>query len=158
MNRKAMLGVVLAGAVIAGLSGAVMAGPGPDGGCGGPPPGMGMGAAGFEGRMAKVLKLSDAQQSQIKTLQDAEREQDKALVDKMHENRRLLQQAAEATTFDEAAVRTLVADQATTEAALIVSRTKLQSQIQALLTTEQRELLKNLRPDMDRQPPAPVDK
>ena len=119
---------------------------------------MEMGAGGFEGRLAKVLKLSDAQQSQIKALQDAAREQDKALLDKLREGRSLLMQAAEATTFDEAAVRTLAADQSTSEAALIVSRTKLQSQIYALLTAEQRELLKNLRPDMDRQPPAPVDK
>ena len=58
-------------------------------------------------------------------------------------------QTAEATTFDEAAVRALAVDQATTATELIVFRTKVQNQIYALLTTEQRELQKNLRTNMD---------
>jgi protein CpxP len=154
MKKKLMVTVVLAAAMIGGGSGAALAGNGPGGGFGWAPPGMEMGSGNFEGRMAKVLKLTDAQQSQIKTLLDAEREQIKPLIDKMQESRKLLTQAAEATTFDEAAVRALAVDQATTETELIVSRTKVQNQIYALLTTEQRELLKNLRPEMDRRPPA----
>lgn len=152
MKRKLMVTVVLAAAMIGGGTGAVLAGYGPGGGFGGPPPGSEMGSGGFEGRMAKVLKLSDAQQSQIKTILDAEREQLKPLFDKLHESRKLLMQAAETTVFDEAAVRDLAAGQAQIETELIVSRTRAQTRINALLTPEQRELLKNLRPDTDRRP------
>ena len=158
MKMKLMVMVVLAAAMIGGGAGAALAGHGPGGEFGGPPPGMEMGSDSFEGRMAKALKLTDVQQSQIKTLLDAEREQVKQFIVKMQESRKLLVQAAEATTFDEAAVRALAVDQAATETELIVSRAKVQNQVYALLTTEQRELLKNLRPDMDRQPPPTSDK
>jgi Spy/CpxP family protein refolding chaperone len=56
-------------------------------------------------------------------------------------------QAGDATVFDEATVRTIAAEQAKIEIELIVSRTRVQSLINALLTAEQLELLKNLRPD-----------
>ena len=158
MKMKLMVMVVLAAAMIGGGTGAALAGHGPGGEFGGPPPGMEMGSDSFEGRMAKALKLTDVQQSQIKTLLDAERERVKPFIVKMQESRKLLVQAAEATTFDEAAVRAIAVDQAATETELIVSRTKVQNQIYALLSTEQRELLKNLRPDMDRQPPPTSDK
>ena len=153
MKRKLMVSVVLAAAMIGGGSGAVLAGHGPGGGCGDPYQGMEMGRGGFEGRMAKILKLSDAQQSQIKTLRDAEREQVKPLFDKLHESKRLLMQAAEAAVFDEAAVRAIALDQAKIETELTVSRTRVHSRINALLTPDQRELAKSLRPDMERQPP-----
>ena len=158
MKMKLMVMVVLAAAMIGGGTGAALAGHGPGGEFGGPTPGMEMGSDSFEGRMAKALKLTDVQQSQIKTLLDAERERVKPFIVKMQESRKLLVQAAEATTFDEAAVRAIAVDQAATETELIVSRTKVQNQIYALLSTEQRELLKNLRPDMDRQPPPTSDK
>jgi len=158
MKMKLMVMVVLAAAMIGGGTGAALAGHGPGGEFGGPPPGMEMGSDSFEGRMAKALKLTDVQQSQIKTLLDAERERVKPFIVKMQESRKLLVQATEATTFDEAAVRAIAVDQAATETELIVSRAKVQNQIYALLTTEQRELLKNLRPDMDRQSPPISDK
>ena len=54
---------------------------------------------------------------------------------------------AEATVFDEAAVRTIAQEQATTETELTVSRARVQNKINGLLTQAQRELLKNLRPE-----------
>lgn len=156
MKRKLMVTVVMAAAMIGGGSGTVLAGHGPGGECGGPPHGAERGTENFEARMAKVLKLTDAQQGQIKTLRDAEREQVKPLFDKMQESRKLLTQATEAAAFDEAAVRALASEQSKIKTELIVSRTKLQNRINALLTPEQRELAKNLRPDTDRrQPPMP---
>lgn len=145
MKKKLMITVVLAAAMIGGGTGAVLAGYGPGGGLGGPPPGKEMGAGFFQERMAKVLKLTDAQQIRIKTISDAEQEQLKPLFDKMHESRKLLMQAAEATVFDEAVVRALAAGQARIEVELTVSRTRVQNQINAILTPDQRELLKNLR-------------
>jgi Spy/CpxP family protein refolding chaperone len=97
--------------------------------------------------MAKILKLTETQQNQIKAVFDSERDLVKPLFDKMHENRKQLMLLAEATAFDEAAVREIAAEQAATEVELIVSRTRVQNKINGLLTQAQRELLKNLRPE-----------
>jgi Spy/CpxP family protein refolding chaperone len=154
MKRNLVITVLLTAALVGGGAGAVSAGYGTRGDFGGPPPGMELGPGSFDGRKAKALKLTDTQHSQIKTILDAERELFKPLIDKINENRKLLTQAAEASTFDEAAVRAIAVEQATIETELIVSRTKVQCQIYILLTAEQRELLKNLRPE----PPSGSDK
>lgn len=147
MNKKMIVMAVLAATIVGGGTCAVLAGHGPDGEFGGPPPGMEMGPGGFEGRMAKILKLTETQQSQIKAVFETERDLVKPLLDKMHESRKQLMSCVEATVFDEAAVRIIANEQAVTEAELIVSRTRVQSKINGLLTQEQRELLNNLRPD-----------
>ncbi|MFA7061923.1 MAG: Spy/CpxP family protein refolding chaperone [Pedobacter sp.] len=147
MNKKMIVMALLAATIIGGGAGAVLAGHGPGGEFGGPPPGIEMGPGGFEGRMAKVLKLTETQQSQIKAVFDTERDLVKSLFDKMHESRKQLMLLAEATVFDEATVRSIAHEQATTETELIVSRTRVQNKISGLLTQEQRELLKNLRPE-----------
>ena len=157
MEMKLIVMVVLAAAMIGCGTGAALAGPGPGGDFRGPLPGIEMVSGRFEGRMAKALKLTDTQQSQIKALLDAEREQVKPLIEKMQESRKMLMQAAKATTFDEAAVRGIAVDQAPTETELIVSHTKVQNQIFALLTAEQRDLLINFRPDLDRQLLSPPE-
>src|SRR4030042_1546787 len=54
--------------------------------------------------------------------------------------------AAEATPFDEAAVRSLAASQNETRTEMIVSRARVQSKIFALLSPEQREREKKFRP------------
>ena len=147
MKNRLIVIAVLAATSIGGGTGAVLAGHGPSGEFGGPPPGMEMGSGGFEGRMAKVLKLSATQQSQIKAVFDTEHDLVKPLFDKMHESRKQLMALAEATVFDETAVRTIAHGQAATETELIVSRARVQNKINGLLTQEQRELLKNLRPE-----------
>lgn len=147
MKKKMIVMTVLAATIIGGGTGAVLAGHGPDGEFGGPPPGMEMGPGGFEGRMAKILKLSETQQSQIKAAFDTERDQVKVLFDKMHESRKQLMSLSEAPVFDETAVRTIAHEQAATELELIVSHTRVQNKINGLLTQEQHELLKNLRPE-----------
>jgi Spy/CpxP family protein refolding chaperone len=147
MNKKIIVMAVLAATIICVGTGAVLAGHGPGGEFGGPPPGMEMGPGGFEGRMAQVLKLTETQQSQIKAVFDTERDLVKPLFDKMHESRKQLMSLAEATVFDEAAVRTIAQEQAATETELIVSHAQVRSKINGLLTQEQRELLKNLRPE-----------
>lgn len=147
MNKKMIVMAVLAATIIGGGTGAVLAGHEPDGEFGGPSPGMKMGPGGFEGRMAKILKLTETQQSQIKDVFDTERDLVKPLFDKMHESRKRLMSLTEAIIFDEPAVRTIAQEQAATETELIVSRTRVQNKINGLLTQEQRELLKNLRPE-----------
>jgi Spy/CpxP family protein refolding chaperone len=138
---------VLAASIIGGSAGVALAGLGPGGEFGGPPPGMEMGPGGFEGRMAKILKLSETQQSQIKTVFDSERDLVKPLLDKMHESRKLLMSLTETTVFDEATVRSIANELAATETELVVARARVQNKINGLLTQEQREMLKNLRPE-----------
>lgn len=150
MKRKLIVSVALVAAMIGGGTGAVLADHRP-GGFGGAE----MGGGGFDGRMAKILKLTETQQSQIKTVFDTEHELLKPLFDKMHESRKQLMQAADSPVFDEAAVRTIAGEQAKVEIELMVSRARVQSKVNALLTSEQRELLKALRPGMDHRPPPP---
>ena len=125
----------------------VLAERGPMPGFGGPPPGMERGGENFEVRMAKILKLTDTQKIQIKALLDSEREQVKPMMEKMHESREQLKQLANATVFDETAVRTLAVAQSQIEVELIVSRTRTLNKVNALLTPDQRELLANFLPE-----------
>ena len=142
-----MLAAVLVAPLIGSGASAVLAERGPMPGIGGQPPGMERGAEDFEARMAKILKLTEAQQTQIKALLDAERELVEPLMIKMHESREKIKQAAETTVFDEAAVRTLAVAQSQIEVELIVSRTRTLNKVNALLTSDQRELLTNLMPE-----------
>ncbi|MFZ4440517.1 MAG: Spy/CpxP family protein refolding chaperone [Syntrophales bacterium] len=147
MKRKLMVTMVLVAAMIGGGASAVLAEHRPMPGFGGPPPGMERGMENFELRMAKILKLTAAQKTQIMALLDAEREQAKPLFDKLHESREQLKQAAEASFFDETAVRAIAVAQAQIEVELIVSHTRTINKVNALLTSEQRELLANLLPE-----------
>ncbi|GFE58317.1 Spy/CpxP family protein refolding chaperone [Geobacter sp. AOG1] len=111
-------------------------------------------------RMARELGLSDAQQAQIKAIFAAEREKNGPLMEKMKAYRKQLHDAAKATPFDEAAVRTVATNQAQVEVELAVSRARIQSQINGILTPEQRQKLEKLRPPMgkgERLPPPPDD-
>jgi Spy/CpxP family protein refolding chaperone len=154
MSRKlAVIGIMLATMVAAA---SVHAGSGIGHGYG-PPPGSIMEPGQGIGRMAKVLKLTDTQQTQIKAILDAEKEQLKPVFESIHEKRDQLRALSESTTFDETAVRTIATAIAQEEIELMVSRTRTQSRINVLLTADQRELLINLRPDMGRMPPPPHD-
>lgn len=146
MKKRLVATAVLMAAIVAGSTGAVLAGHRPGGEFGGPPPGMGFRADGFEERMAKILRLSETQQSQIKAVFDSERETVKPLFDKMQKSRAQIQLLVETPAFDEAAVRAAAHAQAAIETELIVSRARVENRIHGLLTQEQRELLKNLRP------------
>lgn len=146
MKKKLMISAAMATAVICGGTSAVLAERGPMPGFGGPP-GMERGGEHFEARMAKILKLTDTQQTQIKALLDAEKEQLKPLFARMHESRGKLKQAADATVFDEAAVRALAVAQSQIEVELIVSHAKTRNKVNAFLTNDQRELLANLMPE-----------
>ncbi len=157
MKKRMMVTVVMIAAMIGGGSGAVLAGHGPGNRACGSRPGMEMGPGKFEARMTKELKLTESQQSQVKAIYSAERERNKELFDKMHEIRKQLMQMADASNFDETAVRAAAAEQAKIQTELIVSRTIAHHQTNMLLTTEQRELAKKLREKMDRRHAPPID-
>lgn len=106
-------------------------------------------------RMSRVLRLSSTQKNRINAIIDAEMELVKPLLDKVHENKNRLLQAAEAITFDEEVVRELAVGQARIDAELTVFRIKTQSQIHALLTSEQQEMVRFLRAELSHQPTPP---
>lgn len=149
MKRQIIIGA-MAVAALAGGAWSVQAEFGPDGG--GPALHEGDGEHGgmdperLLGRMAKDLKLTDAQKKQIGVILTAEKERVAPLREKLMENRKKLHEAAEEETFNEAAVKTLAASQAGLQAELIVSRLRVQSHIRAILTPEQRELARKLHP------------
>jgi len=147
MRTKLMITAAMAAAMIGVGTTAVLAERGPMPGFGGLPPGMERAGENFEARMAKMLKLTEAQKTQIKALLDTEREQVRPLMEKMHESREKLKQLADATVFDEAAVRALAVAQSQIEVELIVSRSRTLNKVNALLTPDQRELLAHLLPE-----------
>lgn len=100
--------------------------------------------------MARHLKLTADQQAKIKALVAADREKMAPLVQKVEEYRKQLRDAAQATPFNEAAIRAIAAKQAQAEVELTVSRERVRSQISLLLTPEQRVLAEKLPP-----PPPP---
>ncbi len=108
----------------------------------------GPGARHFLNRLAKKLGLTADQKKQIGALLKAEREQNGPTMQKLAEGRRRMDRAAEATTFDEAAVKTLAANQATLLQEMMVNRARTRHQIDALLTPEQREKAAKLRERM----------
>ena len=106
----------------------------------------GMGPGNRFARMAKKLGLTETQQEQVKAILESEREKAAPLLQQLAENREKIRKAIEAEHLDEAAVRTLAASQNETRVELVVSRARAKSEIFALLTPEQRESARKLRP------------
>jgi Spy/CpxP family protein refolding chaperone len=146
MKRKLMTALMLTALMTTGAAHAM--------GPGGPPH---KGGGPDLTRLATVLKLTEAQQTRIRGIQEAEQTKAKPLLDALKEKRDQLRTAGERTTFDEGAVTALATAVAQKEAELTVARIKARTQISALLTAEQRETLKSLRPKRDRRPPPSPD-
>ena len=107
---------------------------------------LGRGGDAFMQKMAKDLKLTDAQQEKVKAIITYDREKNSPLMEKMEEKREQFFEAATAEKFDEAAVRTLAAQKAELEVEMTVSRAKIRSSINAVLTPEQRAKAEKMRP------------
>lgn len=101
-------------------------------------------------KMAVRLKLTDDQREQIKGLFKEAAGQNKAVRDKLAVGRQKMRQLIEADTFDDAAVKALATEQAGLQAELSIARARLLHQVRTVLTPEQRELAKHLRPDKPR--------
>ncbi len=102
----------------------------------------------FEG-IARALDLTPAQQEKIRGIVRDEREKARPLREKLADTRRKIRNAVTAEPFDEAAVRSLAAEQAGTRADLLVSRARMRESIRALLTPEQRQRADTLRRFME---------
>lgn len=115
----------------------------------------------FMQKMAKDLKLTDAQQEKVKAIITADREKSAPLREKMEEKRMQFHEAATAEKFDEATVRTLAVQKAELEVEMTVSRAKIRNSINAVLTPEQRAKAEIMRPQGmpggGMMPPPPED-
>jgi protein CpxP len=119
------------------------------GGFGGPPPGgpgRGPGGRGGDvlGPFGRDLNLTDAQKAQIKQLTDAFEESTKSLREQMFKAGGTPFDGLDGA-FDEAAVRAAAQARASAQVELDVARAKLQSQVYALLTAEQKAKVAELR-------------
>ena len=166
MKRKIVVGAVLA-AVLTGsfFSTAATAASGkkmtPEKSCDCQKGERGKDGDGFLQKMAKDLKLTPAQQEQVKAIFTADREKSAPHMEKMEEKRKQLFEAATAEKFDEAAIRTLAAQKAELEIEMTVSRAKNRNSINAILTPEQRAKAGKMRPEgmpgRGMMPPSPED-
>jgi protein CpxP len=96
-------------------------------------------------KFAVKLGLTDVQQAQVKAVFAANRQVVAPLRKTLVDGRKQLRQLVQATPFDEAAVRALAASQEATRTELIVARARVQNQMQAILTPDQRALAQKLR-------------
>lgn len=131
MKKFNLLALVLSSVLVAATSSAVLAGDHQ------PRHGVHMFA---DGKMFKELDLTDAQKTQVDALLKTHREKmlNKAERYAMHEE---LQSVLNSDTFDEAGVRVILEKQQAKKLEQEVARLKLQHQIRALLTPEQKAKL-----------------
>ena len=104
----------------------------------------GMRGGSMIGFMIHRLELTDAQRAQIKQIMSQARPAMKPLMQQMAQGRQQLLQLELSGTFDEAAARTLANQQTQTMADMIVQRAKVESQVIAVLTPDQKTKLNQM--------------
>jgi Spy/CpxP family protein refolding chaperone len=140
--KTLMIATAIAGSVAAGLAYAMPPGGGgrcPDGGRG-----MGFGQHGMDAdahvdRMAERLDLNKEQRDKVRAIVDKTRPQARELRDKLSENRKQMQTLTRQGTTKESEIRKLADNQGKLIADMIVQRSKVQGEINTVLTPEQRE-------------------
>lgn len=95
-------------------------------------------------RMATILDLSDDQREQIDALREAERRATEPYRRQLRESREAIHALTRSEPFDEGAVRRLARSKADASVELQVAHARTRSQINALLTAEQRTLAERL--------------
>ena len=101
--------------------------------------------------MAEILDLSEAQQEQIRALHEQERVAMEETLQQMREGREQMRDLLESYTFNEVAIRNLAKAQESLKTELFVSRAKVRHEVFQLLTSEQQELSKKLKPLLHKQ-------
>jgi len=89
-------------------------------------------------RVASELKLTEAQQTEIKQIVTDELAAARPLFEKLRENRKQLREAGGDGQSDEARVRAVAAEQGQTLSELIVAKERAKAKIFNVLTPEQR--------------------
>ncbi len=101
--------------------------------------------------MADVLDLSESQQEQIQAIYEKERTEKEGARQQMREDREQMRTLLESDTFDESTIRSLANKQASLKTEMFVSRAKVKHEIFQLLTAEQQELAKKIKPLLNEQ-------
>jgi len=96
-------------------------------------------------KIAKKLKLTDAQKAQAKTIFEENREAVKPIYTSLRDERKNLHNLMHADTVDEAAIRAETAKIAAIQADLNVNRAKVGVRFRAILTPSQLATLKTMR-------------
>jgi protein CpxP len=96
--------------------------------------------------MAGVLDLSETQQEQIRTIHEQERADMEGTMQQMREGHEQMRALLESDTFDETAIRNLANNQAGLKTDMFVSRARVKHEVFQLLTAEQQELAKRIKP------------
>jgi len=133
--RKPTTIILAATAAVMAFAGAASAF-GPKGGLFGP--------AMREARMAEMLELTDEQRARVFAVMDEARPEARRIVQALRANRSELEAARETGDFDEAKVKALAERQGELVAEMIVLKSRVQSEVQALLSDEQRERMESL--------------
>ncbi len=89
--------------------------------------------------VARELKLTEAQQTEIRAVFAAERQNVMPLLQRLREARQQYDSANAPGGFDEAKARAYASRQAETIAELLVAKERVKSKVYAMLTPEQRE-------------------
>jgi Spy/CpxP family protein refolding chaperone len=118
---------------------------GPRGGGGPRGPGGLRGRGGLD-RMVFELDLTEAQIEQVKVLREAARTASEPYEQQIGKAEEAIRAAIESGSFDEDAVRTLAAGESKAGTELRVLHARTEAAILKVLTAEQREALKNMRP------------
>jgi Spy/CpxP family protein refolding chaperone len=89
--------------------------------------------------VARELKLTEAQQTEIRAVFAAERQNVLPLLQRLHEAKQQYDSANAPGSFDEAKARAFASRQAETITELLVAKERVKSKVYAVLTPEQRE-------------------
>lgn len=117
-------------------------GPGPDG------PGWGMHDHGPMGHMFRDLNLTDAQHQQVKALMEANKTTMHSLMLQMEQNHLAMLQATSNGAYNQAAIQTLVNQQAQLQAQMNMQHQALEHQVYTtVLTADQQAKLNQQRTD-----------
>jgi periplasmic protein CpxP/Spy len=106
------------------------------------------GRGGGGGMMLRGLDLTDAQKAQVKEIMEASRAKVQPIRESMKANRQKLNETTANGAFNETQVQSLATEQANLSAQLLVERTRVKSQIFALLTPEQKAKAAELKSQM----------
>jgi Spy/CpxP family protein refolding chaperone len=113
-----------------------------------PMPGMKDGPEGgpfFGLKFCLELKLSDSQQAKMKKIINKYQDEEKRLRNNMMESRKNLMSVMHTEPFDEAAARKAFRNTSSLEEDAFVLRAKIKSELDAVLTSDQKEMLKKRR-------------
>lgn len=96
--------------------------------------------------MAGVLDLSETQQEEIRAIHEQERIEMEATRQQMHQGREQMRALLDSETFDETAIRSLARSQESLKTDLFVARARAKHEVSQLLTAEQQEMAKKIKP------------